>query len=293
MVTRFSSHRRRWDDIEYLDFCMTPRASLLQVEKQMIGSQLSLGKQLRNITHALGPLGDSDLDPVVTPDEQHAWLNDDAFPSDVAERIRDPKHRAEKASKFRMFTKMHSAPFVLYFLNLHVRETIPKPRETERTFWALSAMPSTNGGARLATLSINKMETLFLYGDTVGRTRGDGDVGGVINVSSSMLAQSGGIARMRREFPHVSLEKTRYEAAGGDGLAVRGGVGDLTQLLWEDWFVQACRTLNLTLMRKGPTLQWRWHCFDLADWAVRDDLDADQWISTVDNGILVVPDPAK
>ena len=72
VVTRFSSHRRRWDDIEYLDFCRTPRASLLQLEKQMIGSQLSLGKQLRNITHALGPLGDSDPDPVVTPDEQHA-----------------------------------------------------------------------------------------------------------------------------------------------------------------------------------------------------------------------------
>src|SRR5689334_15706366 len=93
IVTRFGAHRRTWDDIEFLDFSPCPRARLDGLERTMITGQRDAGHRLRNITHALGPLGDSDLDPLVTPAEQYSWLNDGAIQLGTAARAEDPEQR--------------------------------------------------------------------------------------------------------------------------------------------------------------------------------------------------------
>jgi len=99
---------------------------------------------LRNITHSLGPLGESDLDPVVTESEQYAWLNQDADLPDVEQRADDPEQRRLFAPNYARLTATPFFPYVALIANMYVQGTIPKPRETERTFWSLSAMPSTN-----------------------------------------------------------------------------------------------------------------------------------------------------
>lgn len=291
VVTRFGTHRRRWDDIDSLDFCRCRVGDLHALERDVILSERSLGLPLRNIVHALGPLGVSDLDPVVSPDESYAWLNGDCELGDVQDRIEDSRQRQHMYAKFAALAKTPAASSIFELLNTYVLRTIPCPRETERTFWALSAMPSTGIGARLTTLCINKMETLFLYGETVGRTRGDGDIHGVINISAKGLEETRGIGQARRGWPSVHFETASYESAGGDGISVHGELPDLLQILEEEWFIYSARKLNLMLMRKGPTFQWRWHCFDLADWALRDDLIKDDWIAVQERGIGAVPPP--
>lgn len=294
VVTRFGAHRRRWGgDIHYLYFCRCRVAELTDLERDVISSQRRSGRVLRNITYALGPIGESDLDPVVTRNDQYAWLNDGLDLRDVPDRIEDSRQRAAMHAKFMALAKTPAAPLIFRFLNTYVVKAIPRPRETERTFWSLSAMPSTNGGARLTTLSINKMETLFLYGDSVGRTRGDGAVGGVINISADGLQETHGIDRARRDWPRVRFQTVSYESAGGDGISVGGSLSDLVQLLEAEWFIHSARKLNLMLMRKGPSFQWRWHCFDLADWAVRDDLNVDDWMTVQDRGISAVAAPPQ
>jgi hypothetical protein len=54
VVTRFRTHRRTWNDIEFLDFCPCSRAKLDQLERAVIKDQRAAGYRLRNITHALG-----------------------------------------------------------------------------------------------------------------------------------------------------------------------------------------------------------------------------------------------
>jgi hypothetical protein len=70
----------------------------------------------------------------------------------------------------------------------------------------------------------------------------------------------------------VSLEDRDYEAAGGDVVGLhfahpRAMLDAFT--VAKSPFVPASRALNLRLMRKGPTVQWRGHCFDLADRVVQ------------------------
>ena len=56
---------------------------------------------LRNVTHALGPLAESDLDPIVTPEAQDAWLNEDDELSDVHERADDREQRQKFRARYR------------------------------------------------------------------------------------------------------------------------------------------------------------------------------------------------
>jgi hypothetical protein len=92
VVARFGTHRRTWVDIECLDFCPTLRTGLDALERAMITGQRVAGYRLRNITHSLGPLGESDLDPIVTPSEQYDWLNDDGA------QLHDAQDRADERS---------------------------------------------------------------------------------------------------------------------------------------------------------------------------------------------------
>jgi hypothetical protein len=273
VVARFAAHKRRWPDIVTLDFSSCAKDTLNEFERRIITGQRSAGFQLRNITYAAGPLGGSDLDPIVTPVEQQAWLNDPHWQLDDAPRMDDEAQRLKTRPKFRQFVKHFGFGPAALAINLYVTATIPKPQETERTFWSLSAMPSTNKrriGGRLATLSINKMETLFLYGGEMPDI-GPG-FGGCINVSRESLTKEwGSLDEMRRNHEELEFDVPGYEAAGGDALAIRFLGADFMSLLVDaPAVVEAARKLNLMLMRKGPTFQWRWHCYDLADLALMD-----------------------
>lgn len=277
IVTRFGTHRRKWTDIESLLFARCPRAELNDLEIRTIRGERSRGHPLRNITHSLGPLGKSDLDPIVTKAEQYAWLNGEDEVHDVEERAEDLAQRRLHASKYAKLKETPYLPYVALITNLYVQGTIPKPRETERTFWSLSAMPSTNRnkhGGRLATLSINKMETLYLSAASTA----DGDViGGRVNVSRAVLEGSAGsVASLRRSHPHLDFTEATYETSGGDCISIGFVGGDVIDALKIPGCQRAARQLNLMLMRKGPTFQWRWHCYDLADWAVRPELSEDE-----------------
>jgi hypothetical protein len=143
---------------------------------------------------------------------------------------------------------------------MYIQQTIPGPRATERRFWAASAAPSTNGGARLVTVSINKPETLV-----VGALDGQG----FMNVSRTSLVEShGSLANFhstRQEW--LELEEAGYEACGGDAIRLR--VWDfrrLADLLLEGTVIDAAARLNLQLMRKGTTLQGRWHNYQIAEY---------------------------
>ena len=93
-------------------------------------------------------------------------------------------------------------------MHMYVLATVPRPRQTERTFWALSAMPATNRKRRFTTLSINKMETVFLVDFGDGK-RGEGPVGGCINVSASAVAANYGEDAVAKNFPALSVDPHR------------------------------------------------------------------------------------
>ncbi|NIK61477.1 GIY-YIG nuclease family protein [Kribbella shirazensis] len=270
VVRRFGNHRRIFGDIVVIEFAPCRRAELSDLERRMIQQQRARGYELRNIVHGLGPLGDSDLDPLILPSEQHAWLTDpDVAFLDDGIRAPDDELRRKHRPRYQRLKKHPAFPFAAEILNWYVPTCLPKPAKTERTFWAVSAMPGTNrdaSGGRLCTLSANKMETLFLV---AGEDRGSRYFGGVANVSARALTErAGDLSALRRQYRHLSFGRPRYESGGGDVLAITFVGVDGCLSVWDiPGAVDAARALNLMLMRKGPTLQWRWHCYDLADWA--------------------------
>jgi hypothetical protein len=271
VVRRFGDHRRTIGDIAFLEFAPCRRVDLSELELTMIRQQRARGHELRNVVHGRGPLGDSDLDPLVLPSEQHAWLTDPhvVFPDDGI-RTEDQVQRRKYRPRYDRLKKDPAFPLAAEILNWYVPACLPKPARTERTFWAVSARPSTNrnaAGGRLCTLSVNKMETLFLV---AGEDRGGGRFfGGVVNVSLRALTErAGGLSTLRRGYRHLSFDRPGYESGGGDVLAIRFAGVDGYVSVWDiPGALDSARALNLMLMRKGPTLQWRWHCYDLADWA--------------------------
>ena len=77
-----------------------------------------------------------------------------------------------------------------FALLLHLVSVIPWPHETERRFWSMTAMPSTNRSRthrRLTAISVNNVEVLVV-GDVL---EADGWVmGGFVNVAPDTVRMS-------------------------------------------------------------------------------------------------------
>jgi hypothetical protein len=272
VVGRWAAHRRRWPDMVRLEFARVTKAHLDTTERSQIHARQGTGLSLRNVTHALGnPIAESDLDWVVEPSQQHAWLTHDAWQlADVEVRVDDRRQRLSKRSQYQKLARRQDFQAVEFTLRTYVQLCVPRPRATELTFWALSALPATNRSTapRLAALSINKMETLVL-----GHLKDNPEViWSFINVSKTALTDAAGsLKSFLASTPTASSDgKGRYEASGYDAIPIYFDhpAAIVMTLIENPALLHAARALNMRLMRKGPTFQWRGHCFDLADHAV-------------------------
>lgn len=76
-------------------------------------------------------------------------------------------------------------------LFLYLLEVVPWPHETERRFWSITSMPSTNRSRRhrrLSTVSLNNVETLVLAQSLID---GEWVMGGFVNVAPGIADPQG------------------------------------------------------------------------------------------------------
>jgi len=266
VTSRFRDHRDTYPDLAELRFWRVPRHDLDAAEQAEIRRLLAAGLPLRNVTGALGRLGAGPFDKLVTPAEQTTWLGSapsDRLPDDsrekLAEQRRVQRRRFDRLQADPRFAKL--APS----LRRYVAWTIPHPARTEMNRWAIAAAPGTNSRSwpRLLTLSIQNLETLYVFAHVADPTQTSIRV----NVDQDVVLQRwGAVDRLQEQHPWL----TAYEA---HGYLSRPGVlafevdrpRDLQRLLAIPAITPAARRLNLDLMRKGPTMHWQTHCPDLAD----------------------------
>lgn len=276
VVRRFTAHRRRWADIVAIQFSPHPTGDLDPLERDAIHRQQT-GHPLRNKAFAIGPAGPSPLDMAVTPSQQDACLAADDNElagvelGDGIRTVTDSARDAGRAAYSRLMSRPNATTAV-ELLSAFVHSVLPRPRETEGRFWGVSAAPSTGSSAhwrRLAAVSVHSMET-FVIGETpqLGREE-DWVLRGFVVVSRSELEASCGVEvdSLAADFaPVLSFLRRSYESAGDDDLAVhwvgtQESVAALDELPW----IPAARLLAIRLMRKGLSLQRRWHNVPLAD----------------------------
>lgn len=275
VVRRYAQHRHAHGVIDSVEFAEVPEGDLAEVEIAMIHHESSRG-QVRNRLHASEFVGTSALDPVVTRDDQLAWLagDVDAVEDPSALRPDDAKQRAARQARYAQLVAEPLGGIATAVLSQHVELTIPCPRQTERRFWSVSAMPSTSGGGRFATLSVGKAETIFVYPELLEDEWWV--VGGRINVAASALPADVLSGSLDRPGACVDPDTGGYESTGSDLAGLRFRITEDLNGYYEvmGWpgVLDGARLLTVRLMRKGASLQGRWHNFPLAD-VILDDVD--------------------
>lgn len=264
-VRRFTQHRKNYSDIESYWFQAMSREFLDNVEQKLIYKAESLGLLLTNKTFASNVIGETDLDLILNPDEQDDWFKDNTIaPISKNELYHtvDKKFITKYTHRFELLKNNSKYRYLHELMTTYVRYCIPKPYNTQLSFWSLSCLPTTKGNfSRYFCLNINAMEVFI-----AGQERKTEENYCFIVVSKSLLSDTY-IKELKRKYSSLYTYKRSYRAAGEDQITL--GFTDSRELcncLKNELLVrQAAKHLNLRLMRKGATIYSPYHCFDLAN----------------------------
>lgn len=265
VVSRFNDHRKTYSDIAELHFWRVPHEDLDDFEQHAIHALQAEGFLLRNVIHAAGRLGASDLDTIVSPEEQQQWLSS-ALSDHAGDEIRVDRAQVRIANHGR-FERALADPrmtAVLPAIRRYLAWTIPYPRRTEFSRWSISAVPDTNKNSspRMLTVTLHSLETLYVYAPFEEQHR-------------TIFELNVDMATMQRHWPDandlydafgaVLAREGLYRVRPGVlGLAVEGA-RNFMRLLDVRGVAEAARRLNLDMIRKGSALQWKSHSFGLCD----------------------------
>jgi hypothetical protein len=271
VVRRFASHRRSYDTITGFSFLPKNKRYLDEAERAFIRRAEELGLPLLNTVHTSQVTGETDLDLVVSPDEQRAWLSDPErfnHQNRAAEPLLLPASHLERfLHRFRLFQEQPGCHVAANLLRRYVFGCIPAAKKTEYSFWSLSCLPTTNRSSwpRLACISMGVMETFV-----VGYFRDDPEaIWGFCNVASDVLFEEfGSQERFRQSFPEIEVVSSReYRDAGQHQLSLHAWCGsDLAKLMESVAIRRAAGVLALRVMRKRATIYSKFHCKQLADY---------------------------
>jgi hypothetical protein len=268
VVRRFSQHRNRYDNIIRFYFQPVRKLDLDAIERSTCYAAPEQEITLVNRDHVSGVVGDADFDVILSPDEQLEWLEDTTRHQDRTFRIEDKAQRVSHHHQFASFKSHRYAERIVTILRHYIRETIPAYRKTERTFWSLSCLPATNKSTwpRFSCCSINTMETFV-----IGHLKQDSLIPwAFIIVADTVFSEKfPDDDFFYKKYPGTEITLSNYKAAGPDQILISmTGFEQIEAVIQDDDVLLAASVLNLDVMRKGATVQWRGHCFDLADWIV-------------------------
>jgi hypothetical protein len=254
VLTRFRTHVRSWAyPIVALDFAPIPVEELDETERRVIQAKEREGVKLRNSALVGLPMGDAAVDLLVTRPQQEEWLNGVDPDADFTDRCTATDGRDRSERNFATLAAHPHYDVILDVLAAYVRQVIPAPDMTEKTFWYVSAMPSTGRTStwqRLAALTVNNVETLV-----IGETTADGTVylDGFLNVAPGLRLPS-----------TLDVAETAYRTVG-EVQTIRSEAAFLEFAVYHPLVRDAARATAMGLLRKGTSMMSRYHCMPLAD----------------------------
>ena len=149
-------------------------------------------------------------------------------------------------------------------LRLYAERCIPIPRTTERFYWSVSCLPSTNDKP-LARVNASWMELFTLLPDGGGiRARF------ILHLSDFTVDGSSEPDHLDQLFIEQCVARSEdvshfHWKADTFGLKVRG-TESIRKLLANEQALRAIRRFNLTHMNRGRNAYQASHCYSLADY---------------------------
>lgn len=274
IVQRYLQHRQKHTDIIYFAYRPYKKGiNLHKYEAEMVELFESEGYRLRNIQLTDAPLllHHSDFSLLISEEEQNNFFT-------ITENILDSQYRyidAELQSKYaKNFQKLKTQtcyPALKNALYDYLRLCIPLPMRTEQSYWILSCVidakkgpnkkrPGAKRFTKICGFSINGQEVLTCYTE--------GSIDDEIRIYA-MLRKSVALVecqRLEKELGEAVLavdESLFYKPGGEDQFKFDFPLTHSALIFQNDTIVSAIKMLNMYLMRKGPTIFSRFHCFDL------------------------------
>jgi hypothetical protein len=275
VVNRYAQHRQNHLDIEFVSFKEVPKSKLPDIEKETVYKLENLKKPLRNINIVSIIIGDTDLDLVVSKEEQEKWINYKLpFESLMTDRFEYPELRKKYTKKF---NKLKSNPFFescCEILQNYIYYTTPYPRKTEYAFWSCSCLPATDNALIRVNIywqeTLNIFEEEFTYDENGIEKSGKG-LAVSIWLSKIKLFENFTESEILEKYKTLTIGNRVYESGGQDQQQIIISEIEFLDFLYDRPISNAIKDFNLRLMRKGGCTFSRYHCFDLADEAVRTD----------------------
>ena len=272
VVRRFAQHRKNYDEIIGFSFIPTPRKLLDEAERGLIRKAEQLNLMILNTVHATNVIGDTDLDLVLSREQQDSWLSSPAsFNRDETSvsTIALPDAQLERfSSQFRKFKEHQLFSPSSQLLSLYLGNCIPSPKRTEYSFWAVSCFPATNRNTwpRLFCVSVGVMEAFVLGYFKSSPT----EIWGFLTVASDVLSETyENDELLMAAFPSIEIVRREYRDAGQHQITLWAGGERSMRILLEDKAVQkSAATLALRVMRKRATIYSKFHCKQLSDLAI-------------------------
>ena len=266
VTRRYTQHCKTYNDITHISFKPMLKTSLNDEERRTIWTLEQASHALRNITFTSTPKGETDLDFVVTPEEQAAWKELSTHNGKQDRRTNDVDLRRKYAPRFQQFLKKSAAEMVMKLLRTYVQFGLPYPKRTELSFWSASCLPSYSDTSIIIYTRINinwqEIYTISAEKNTPKRITLS------LHVARSPLEEVYGssLDGLFKHHPDLEYSEHFYEPGGHDQINLVLQNPRHIQLFFTDPAVQkAIRLFNLRLMQKGPCAYSRYHCFDLAD----------------------------
>lgn len=198
----------------------------------------------------------------LTAEQQCDWVVDMAKLPDADERSESLEHRFKYVARFEKLMRRPQAQEVLDILRFYGENCIPIPRTTERYYWSVSCLPSTD--KTLARVNAAWMELFALQPD------GDGLLARFIlhlsdfttdgspepdHLDQDLIDRCVGRAE---DVSHFLWKDDTF------GIKVRGSAS-IRQFLAHPHALRAIRRFNLTHMNRGRNAYQASHCYSLAD----------------------------
>jgi hypothetical protein len=203
----------------------------------------------------------------LTLEQQREWL-DGAKLSDADERSESLEQRFRYVARFEKLLRRPQAQQVLEILRLYGESCIPILRRTERYYWSVSCLPSTNDKP-LVRVNASWMElfTLLPDGDDL-RARF------IVHLSDFTTDGSPEPDHLNEALLEQCVERPEdvshfFWKADTLGIKVRGSAS-IRKMLVTPRVLRAIRRFNLTHMNRGRNAYQASHCYSVAD-AMLDD----------------------
>jgi hypothetical protein len=266
VVRRFSQHRQNHNDIVSFAFQAVQKAALNETEKDFIFKAEALGTRLKNAVHVSSVEGETDLDLIVSPDEQTKFNAEISHAEiDLPQQIFLPASQIDRFSKnFKKYLTHPMEGWATALLAKYITNCIIKARTTEYSFWSLTCMPSTNVNTWPRLFSINAA-TMELF--VAGFEKKTGTAWSFITVSDDILEKYWpSFDDFLNEFPLIEPIERGYRDAGRRQITLSTqGTSTILNLLNDSRVLEAARTLALRVMRKRSNFYAKYHCQQLVN----------------------------